>query len=126
MASIILVAASCSKPVDTEKLTQAVAQVRFRATTAITLCRLKDSLNQPCDRSEYDGAYRELEDAVMGNAPLKAAVAEYGVVFESVMSNIRDSMGETHTDYAARQAKNDERLKEAGIRLEAATRSLRG
>ena len=119
-----VLAGSCSKPIDHAKLTAAVDDVRQKAGVALAMCGLykrfgnspisPESL-KPCDRSEFDPAYRELEDAVLGNPQLKAAVAEYGIAFELAFSSP-----------TSREAETTEKFQEAGLRLENAVKATGG
>jgi len=120
LAALLLVTA-CSKPVDVEHRNQAVTNVVFRAQSTLTLCQIAPE--KPCDRSAYDTAFRELQDAVLGDPKRKAAVEDFGVVFETVIKGIfPGAAGETEITYKARQAANADRLTEAAERLKIAAR----
>jgi hypothetical protein len=101
-----VLAASCSKPIDHGKLAAAAEKVRHKAGLAVARCYLKE----PCDRIEYDAAFGQLEDLVLGDPRLKAVVEEYGIAVELALSN---------------PGQNAERLHEASLRFENAVKEAR-
>jgi hypothetical protein len=96
IAVAAVLAVSCSKPIDYAKLTATARDVDKKAWMALARCDIykefKDSpvslpSLKPCDRIEFDPAFRELEDTVLHDSRLKAAVAEYGNAFELAFSS---------------------------------------
>ena len=122
LVAVALVAFACSKPIDVERRNQAVANVVYRAQSTLTLCQIAPE--SPCDRSGYDTAFRELQDVVLGDPKRKAAVEDFGVVFETVIQGIfPGAAGETTITYKARQAANADKLTEASGRLSVAMKA---
>jgi hypothetical protein len=87
---------------------------------------VKPEADFTCQTDVIDEAYSDLSWYLRHENAPEAALHEYKVTFDSILTNIRSATAiETRAAYAARQAANDEKLKEAGVRLVEAMRSLR-